>query len=365
MKTSIQEVIQFLEDFAPLSYQEPYDNAGCIAGNTDWEFRRGPICLDITDDVLQEAIDTDANLIISHHPLLFHAVKKISGRTPTERLLIKAIKNDICIYAMHTNLDNMLQGVNAGLARILGIRNCRILQPAEHRLVKLSVFVPSAHADKVRAALFDAGCGHIGNYDNCSFNTPGTGTFRALDGCHPYVGEINRLHHEEEIKIETVFPDFKQAKVIQALLKAHPYEEPAFDLYPLNNILPAAGAGMIGELDGPVPVKDFFTLLKQNMHLTHFRHTACNKNKTISTVAVCGGSGAFLIPQAIQAGADILISSEFKHNHYLDYAHDIILADIGHYESEIQTKYLIFDQLIKKFSNFAVSLREKNPTEFF
>ena len=365
MKTSIQHIIQFLENRAPLAYQESYDNAGLIVGNADTEFKRGLICLDLTEDVLQEAIDTHANLIITHHPFIFHAFKKISGHTLAERLLIKAVKHDICIYAMHTNLDNMLHGVNAQFARLLGLNHCRILQPVDHRLTKLSVFVPAKHADKVRNALFDAGCGHIGMYDSCSYNVSGTGTFRALEGSHPYVGDLNCIHQEEEIKIETIFPDYKQQEVIQALLTVHPYEEPAFDLYPLKNTLPVVGAGMIGLLAAPMPLTDFFTMLKQNMQVKHFRYSTADLGKIITKVAICGGSGAFLIPQAIQAGADIFISSEFKHNQYIDYGKDIILVDIGHYESEIQTKYLIFDQLIEKFSNFAVSLREKNPTEFF
>lgn len=361
----IRDIIAYLEQLAPTAYQESYDNAGLIVGHADDKYIKGLICLDVTEQVMQEAIDMQANLIISHHPMIFNTMKKFSGNAPAVKLLTMAIEHHINVYAMHTNLDNMLSGVNAGVANRLGLEQCRILHPIEHRLVKLAVYVPHSHADKVRQALFDAGCGHIGYYDSCSYNIQGTGTFRALDNAHPYIGEPHALHQEPETLISTILPDYLQHHAIQALLQAHPYEEPAYDIYPLCNTHGMVGSGITGRLPQAMKVKDFFEMMQHNMNLTHFRYSTCNMQKKIQKVAICGGSGAFLIPDAIHAHADIFISSEFKHNHYIDYQNSIILADIGHYESEIQTKYLIFDQLIEKFSNFAVSLREKNPASIF
>ncbi len=361
----ISDIIQYLEQQAPASYQESYDNAGLIVGNSNDKYMKGLICLDVTETVMQEAIDMQANLIISHHPMIFNAMKKFSGNTPAVKLLTMAIEHHINVYAMHTNLDNMLNGVNAKFAQLLGMEQCSILHPVEHRLVKLAVYVPHSHANKVKQALFEAGCGHVGNYDNCSYNIQGTGTFRALANARPYIGESFTLHEEPETLISTILPDYLQHHAIQALLQAHPYEEPAYDIYPLCNAHAMVGSGMIGKLPQAVKVKDFFAMMQQNMNLIHFKYSACNVQKKIQKIAICGGSGAFLIPDAIHANADIFISAEFRHNHYIDYQNSIILADIGHYESEIQTKYLIFDQLIKKFSNFAVSLREKNPVSIF
>lgn len=365
-ETTIGDIITFLESFAPIALQESYDNAGLIIGQTNTIYRKGLICLDITENVMQEAIDNDVNLIISHHPFLFQPLKKINGSSLCEKLIIKAIKNDICIYAMHTNLDNIYAGVNKKFADSLGLINTQILQPLTGKLMKLATFAPHKYANQVRQSLFEAGAGNVGNYDCCSFNSQGEGTFRANNAANPFVGNPNELHHEPETKIEVIFHDYQQSKIVSSLLKAHPYEEVAYEIIPLSNSNHWIGSGMIGFLPQKMLLMDFLHLLRQNMTIEHLKFTNIEKTQQveIEKVAICGGSGAFLINNAIKANADIFISSEFKHNQFIDNYNDIILVDIGHYESEIQTKILIFEKVIEKFSNFAVSKYEKNPVRF-
>ncbi len=364
MKNTINDVIKELENWANPAYQEPYDNAGLQIGNTNQELHKGLICLDVTPQVFQEAIDKKANLIISHHPLIFNPIKKISGKTAIEKIIIEAIKRDICIYAMHTNLDNIYNGVNHAFASALNLQDITILSPKEQQLKKIITFVPTHYCDSVRQALFDVGGGHIGNYNSCSYNQLGFGTFRAESNAHPFVGVIGQLHQEEETKIEMVFPAFLQETMIQTLRQAHPYEEVAFDIINLANTNPYIGAGMIGHLSECMDLDEFLTFLKQQLSLSVVKCTNYQAKK-IKQVAICGGSGAFLIPTAINKHADIFISAEFKHNHFIDTQNQLILVDIGHYESEIATKKLIFEKLIEKFSNFAISEQEINPVKYF
>jgi dinuclear metal center YbgI/SA1388 family protein len=360
MNNSINEVIEYLEKIAPVCYQESYDNSGLLVGNPNAELKKGLICLDVTQSVLDEAINTGCNLIISHHPLIFNPLKKITGNTLCEKLIIQAIKNDIVIYAIHTNLDNILYGVNQRFAENLGLKNMRILQPTQNNLCKLITYIPNDYAESVRNALFNAGAGTIGNYSSCSYNAEGYGTFQANEGANPFVGNKNEVHKEKEIRTEVIFPVHLQSQVISTLIKTHPYEEPAFDIIPIANTNKTVGAGMIGELETAVNEQDFMQFLKKQLQLSCIKHSKFN-GKKIKTVALCGGSGAFLISEAIRQKADIFISSELKHNHFIEAAGTILLTDIGHFESEIQTKFLLYDILIKKFSTFAVSLKEENP----
>ncbi len=355
----IKEITDYIESIAPLSLQESYDNAGFITGNKEAELKAVLITLDTIEEVVEEAVQKGANLIISHHPIIFKALKSITGKNYIERTIIKAIKHDIAIYAVHTNLDNIHNGVNSILCKKLNLKNCKILKPLKNELRKLVTFVPAVHAEKLRTALFEAGAGNIGNYDKCSFNTSGEGTFKAGELANPFVGEINKIHTENEIRIETIYPKYSENQIISALLKAHPYEEVAYDLYTLENYFDKTGAGIIGEIEEPANAVQFIKNLKEILQTRVIKHTKFPDKKIIK-VALCGGSGSFLLQDAIKQKADIFISSDFKYHEYFDADGKIIIADAGHYETEQFTKELIFDVLIKKFNNFACFLSEIN-----
>ena len=349
----IKEILQAIENVAPIPLQEDFDNSGLQVGDVNREVTGALLCLDVTESVIDEAVSLGCNLIISHHPLAFKPFKSLTGRTYVERCMIAAIKHDIVVYAAHTNLDNAVQGVNFKLAEMLGLQQVRILSPQKDALLKLVTFVPESHVEYVRNALFNAGAGNIGNYDSCSFNLHGEGTFRANESADPFVGDIGKLHFEKEVRIETVLPKFKQADVLRALLSVHPYEEPAYDFYPLKNDWAQAGSGVVGVLPEPMPEQEFLYLLKDVFNLATIRHTKL-QNREIHDVALCGGSGAFLIPEAIAYGADAFITGEAKYNDFFDVEGRLLLAVVGHYESEICTKDIFFDVISKKFPTFAV-----------
>ena len=361
----ISQIIETLEDFAPLVLQENFDNSGLQVGDISQKVKGILLCLDVTEDVLEEAIELDCNLIISHHPLLFKPLKRLAGKTYIERCVINACKNDLVIYAAHTNLDNAFGGLNFYLAEKLGLQNLRILSPQKDGLLKLATFVPEAQAEKVRNALFGTGAGSIGNYDSCSFNVSGAGTFRAEEGADPFVGNLLELHTEPEIRVETIIPVHKKSAVLRALLAVHPYEEPAYDFYPLANEWNRTGSGVVGELPYPEDEAVFLQRLKTIFKLQSLKHSPLT-GKEIREVALCGGNGAFLIPDAIAYGADIFITGEAKYNDYYDVENRILLAVIGHYESEIVTKELFYDIITKKITNFAVhfSTTNSNPVNY-
>ncbi len=349
----IAEIISFLESLAPPSLQEHYDNAQLITGNAGWECK-GIICsLDSTEDVIKEAIERNCNLVISHHPIIFGGLKKINGKNYVEKTIIAAIKNDIAIYAIHTNLDNMIDGVSGKMAKMLGLQNISILSPKENTLKKLFVFVPLEKSTEVRNAIFTAGGGYIGNYSECSFNTEGTGTFKAGAGSDPYIGKIGEQHQEKEIRIEALFPAYLESNIIAAMRAAHPYEEVAYDIIALANHHPKLGAGVVGELNEPMDESSFLKHLKSVFALKVVRHThLCNK--PIKKIALCGGAGSFLISSALRAGADIYITGDIKYHEFFDANGQIIVADIGHYESEQFTIDLLHEILEQKFPTFAV-----------
>ncbi len=355
----IKDITNYLETLAPLSLQESYDNAGLITGKKDTEITGVLITLDTTPEVINEAIQKNANLIVSHHPIIFKGLKKINGNNYVERTIIKALKNDIAIYAIHTNLDNVSKGVNSILCKKLDLINCKPLLPRENQLRKLVTFIPKDHFEEVSSAIFKAGAGHIGNYDNCSFNAEGIGTFRAGKNTNPFVGEKNKLHKEPEIRFETVFPFYLQNQILNTLFDAHPYEEVAYDIYKIENFFDKTGAGMIGELKNKISEIDFLKKIKTNLNAGMIRHTAL-LDKQIKKVALCGGSGSFLLKQAISQKADIYISSDFKYHEFFDADNKILITDVGHFETEQFTKELIFDILTKKFNTFACFLSEVN-----
>jgi dinuclear metal center YbgI/SA1388 family protein len=361
----IRDVTALLEQLAPLSYQESYDNSGLLVGSPEMPLMGILVSLDITPEVIEEAHQKGLNLIVSHHPLIFSGIKKIIGKTYVERAIILAIKYDIAIYAAHTNLDNIKGGVNSKIGELLALNNLKILQPLEGELVKLVIFVPTNEVEKVRMAMFNAGAGSIGNYDCCSYSIEGKGSFRANEGANPYVGKLGELHFEPEIRIEVIVPKVKLSKVIQEMISAHPYEEVAYDIYPLLNSYSGAGAGMVGDLAKPISELEFLKMVKKIFNLQSLRYTNL-LGKDIKKVAFCGGSGAFLIKQAIAIGADIYITGDVKYHQFFDAENRIIIADIGHFESEQFTIEIFYEYLLKNFPKFAVLKSEikTNPINY-
>jgi len=362
----IKDVTQYIESIAPLSLQESYDNAGLITGDVNSEINSVLVTLDVTEKVVEEAIQKKVQLIVAHHPVIFSGLKRITGKNYVERTIIKAIKNDIAIYAVHTNLDSIDKGVNRKICEKLGLQNCKILQPASQQLKKLVTFVPVEHADNLREAIFNAGAGNIGNYDSCGFIAEGLGSFRGNDDSNPFVGQKGEIHAEKEIRFETIFPGYLQGKVVDALLKAHPYEEVAYDIYPLDNKFDKIGMGMVGTLPKPETETEFLKFLKTTFNTGLIKHTALLNNPVVK-VAVCGGSGSFLLNEAIAAGANFFVSADFKYHQFFDAEQQIVIADIGHFESEQFTKELFYELLTKKFPKFAVHLSEvgTNPVFYF
>lgn len=356
---TIIDLTKQIEEFAPLSLQESYDNAGLIVGDPSTEIIGVLITLDVTEEVINEAIEKNCNLIVAHHPLIFKGIRKLNNKNPVERMIVSSVRNNIAIYAAHTNLDNVQNGVNASIAQKLALVNTTILSPQENILKKLVTFCPTDHVVKVRDAIFKAGAGHIGNYDSCSFNTNGEGTFRANDEANPFVGKVDKLHFEKEVRVETVFPGYLKSRIVSAMIQAHPYEEVAYDIYPIENQFGNVGAGMVGELEKPENTREFLSKIKKIFNTGCVRHTAICREK-ISKVALCGGSGSFLLRNAIGAGADVFITGDMKYHDFFEADNKIIIADVGHYESEQFTKELLMNIIKKKNSTFAVRNSEIN-----
>ena len=354
----IYEVTKALENWAPPVLQESYDNSGLICGDAGWEFRKAIICLDCLEAVVDEAVRDNANLIIAHHPIVFSGIKKLTGSSYIERTLIKAVKHDIAIYALHTNLDHVISGVSFEMATRLGLSDIRILREKSGQLLKLTTFVPAAYQELVRTRLFEAGAGNIGKYDSCSFSAPGSGTFRAGLGANPFVGEIGELHTEEEVRLEVIVAEWKKPAVTKALLESHPYEEVAHDWTRLENSNQQTGSGVIGMLSEPVGHNELLKRIKSVFGGT-VRHTIPLKNP-IRSVALCGGSGSFLISDAIYAGADVYLTADLKYHQFFDADGKLMLVDIGHFESEQFTMDLILRFLQQNFANFAARLTSVN-----
>ncbi len=361
----IKDILAAIEQYAPLPLQDDFDNAGLQVGDAARPATGALLTLDVTEAVIDEAILRGCNLIIAHHPLAFRPFKSLTGSTYIERCMMKACKYDLAVYAAHTNLDNAVGGVNYRLAELIGLENVRILKPSQAALLKLVTFVPEAYAEATRAALFNAGAGHTGGYDSCSFNLTGEGTFRPLEGANPFVGQINRLHAEREVRIETILPAYREAAVRRALLSVHPYEEPAFDFYPLANKWQQAGSGIVGCLAESEDERDFLLRIKELFHVESIRHSPFT-SRPVREVAVCGGAGAFLAKEAIAYGADVFLTGEAKYNDFYDVDGRILLAAIGHYESEICTKDIFYDIISKKFPTFAVHFSNvnSNPVKY-
>jgi len=365
-KMKISVIISFLESIANPALQEKYDNAGLIIGDSNRECSGILVCLDSTEEVIKEAVAKRCNLVIAHHPIVFGGLKRINGKNYVERAVISAIKNDIAVYAIHTNLDNVINGVNGRIAKLLGLEDISVLAGKEDTLKKLYTFVPADHAEAVRNAIFIAGAGHIGNYSECSFNTEGTGTFKGEDGTNPYVGEPGSRHHEKEIRIETVFPVHMENRILQALVTAHPYEEVAYDVVNLANTHSGTGSGIAGNLPQPMDEINFLTRIKEVFQVPVIRHTEL-LGEPVERVAVCGGAGSFLISKALGEGAQFYVTADMKYHEFFDANDRMVIADIGHFESEQFTINLLQEVLEQKFPNFAVLKTEvdTNPVHYF
>ena len=362
----LNNIISELEKFAPISLQETYDNCGLLTGNKEQQITGAILCLDCTEDVIEEAINRNCNLVIAHHPIVFVGLKKLNGSNYVERTIIKAIQNNIAIYACHTNFDNVKLGVNNKIAQKIGLINTEILAPKKSTTKKLVTFVPTLNLENVRTALFNAGAGNIGNYANCSYALEGIGSFKANENANPFVGEIGKVHFEKESRLEVIFESYKEQKIIAALKENHPYEEVAYDLYNLENFNNEVGSGLIGELPIPMTENDFLNHLKIVFNLKSVKHTKFLEKK-IQKVSLCGGSGSFLLKSAINLKSDIYISSDFKYHEFFDAENSILIADIGHYESEQFTPEIFYEIISNKFPTFALYLTEinTNPVNYF
>jgi len=362
----IRDITRELEKLAPLSYQEDYDNAGLLVGSPDTEVSGILFALDITENVIDEAVTKRCNLIVAHHPVIFRGIKKLNGKNYVERTVIKAIKSDVALYATHTNLDHVQEGVNYKIAERLGLKNVRILAPKSQILKKLTFFVPPENSEKVLNALFQAGAGDIGQYKNCSFRTEGTGTFLPGENANPAIGSRGHFEQVRENRVEVIFPSYLESEVLSVLRKSHPYEEVAHYLHILENQNQEVGAGAVGNLSQPMETNAFLQLLKHQMNTGIIRHTAAT-GKRIQRVALCGGAGSFLLNDAIRTQADVFVTADYKYHEFFDADNKIMICDIGHYESEVFTKDLLYHYLSGIFSNFALCLSEvnTNPVKYF
>lgn len=362
----LSEIINVLESIAPRMLQEKYDNAQLITGNPSMHITKALATLDCIESVVDEAIHKGCNLIISHHPIVFSEIKSLTGANYIEQTVMKAIKNDIAIYAMHTNLDNIYRGVNFKIAQKLGLLNTRILLPKQGVLKKLFTYVPKHHEEEVKLALFEAGAGSIGNYSECSFSSEGNGTFNGNESSNPFVGLKGNRHTEKEVKIEVIFENYKQIDILKALFSSHPYEEVAYEIIATENFHQQIGSGLIGDFSNEMAEDDFLNRVAQVFNCRSIKHTK-KLNKPIKKVALCGGAGQFLLKQARKLKADAFISADFKYHEFFDAEDDIFLLDIGHYESEQFTPELFVDFLQEKFPTFAVLLSgvKTNPVHYF
>jgi dinuclear metal center YbgI/SA1388 family protein len=362
----IKDITRELEKLAPLAYQEDYDNAGLLVGNPDTRVTGILFSLDITEEIVHEAVIKGCNLIVAHHPIIFRGLKKLNGKNYVERTVISAIKNDVALYATHTNLDHVQNGVNFKIAERLGLKNVKILAPKRQVLKKLTFFSPIADSEKVLDAVFAAGAGEIGQYKNCSFVSEGTGSFLPDKTAHPVIGKPGSLEKVSEHRLEVIFPSHLESSVLAALQRAHPYEEVAYYLHLLENENQEVGAGVIGELEEPLEATQFLQFLKDRMNTGVIRHTAPTAS-LIKKIALCGGAGSFLLNNAVRAQADVFVTADYKYHEFFDADNQIMICDIGHYESEVFTKDLLYHYLSGIFSNFALCLSETNtnPVRYF
>ena len=355
----VQDMITHLEALAPLAYAEEFDNVGLLVGDENSEVTGVLVTLDTLEAVVDEAIENRCNLIVSFHPIIFKGLKKITGKTYVERVLVKAIEHKISIYAIHTALDNAFEGANAGLCNLLGLKNKAILIPQQSTIKQLTTYVREKNADAVRTALFESGAGSIGNYKNCSFNSLGNGTFEGNEHSNPVIGAKHELQNVSETKITVSFAKHLENDILKTLFDNHPYEEVAYEIVTLDNTNQHIGMGMIGQLEEAMDGNSFLNFLKTRLNCPIIRHSALLET-SIKKVAVLGGSGSFAIEAAKAAGADAFITADLKYHDFFSAENKIILADVGHFESEQHIKNILVAHLKKKITNFAVLLSKTN-----
>ncbi|PIE98584.1 MAG: Nif3-like dinuclear metal center hexameric protein [Polaribacter sp.] len=360
----IKDITNYIEELAPLSYAEDFDNVGLLIGSYETEVTGVLVTLDTLEETIDEAIEKKCNLIVSFHPIIFSGLKKINGNNYVERVVLKAIQNNIAIYATHTALDNSNNGVSAKMCEVLELKNTQILIPKTKIIKKLTTYVPTENANELREKLFEAGAGNIGNYDLCSYNIDGTGTFRGNENSNPTIGKVGKLQFEPETCISVIFESHLEGRILKSLFKNHPYEEIAYEIITLDNTHQNIGMGMFGEFETAMNEEDFLKFVKKTFKTGCVRHSKL-LNKSIKKVAVLGGSGSFAISNAIKINADAYVSADFKYHEFYKAENKILLADVGHYESEQFTKTLLFDYLNKKITTFAVSLSENSTNPIY
>ncbi len=361
----VKDICSCIEEFAPLSYQESWDNCGLLIGSPQQVVNKALLTIDVTEAVVAEAVEQKTQIIISHHPLILSGIKRLTESTDTQRAVAMAIKNNIAVYAAHTNMDVAPGGVSRRMADKLDLIDVEVLSPQGSGLQKLVTYIPRDYFNQVREAVFHAGAGHIGNYDMCGYGVEGKGTFRASENADPFVGQRGSLHTEPEMRFETIFPTHLGRQIIAALLDSHPYEEPAYDIYALQNTDKRVGLGVIGILPNALDEQRFIQKLKDTFSVPFVRHTEF-RNKDIRKVALCGGSGSSLLGNAVRGKADVFVTADFKYHQFADAERNILVADIGHFESEQFTKEIFHEILTKKFPNFAVhfSKVKTNPINY-
>jgi len=362
----VKDICSYLDSVVPLSYQESYDNSGLQAGDPEAEISSALLALDATEEVVKEAASKNCGLLITHHPVIFYPLKSLTGKSQSEKIIIKALKENIAIYSSHTCLDVFTENVSMKMGEKLSLKNLKVLSPLENTLLKLVTFVPEDYAEKVRNALFSAGAGVTGKYDMCSFNAEGYGTCRGSESSNRFLGEKGKLYRGKEVRIETILPVHLKDEVIKVMLAAHPYEEVAYDLYPLAISNSHAGLGCVGELHEPVNEKEFINMIAKTFNVQVIRYSSLSGMK-IHKVALCGGAGASLISIAINAGADAFVTADLKYHDFFNAGDKLFLADIGHYESEIFLLEILYNLIIKKFINFALQFSEikTSPIKYY
>ena len=355
----VKEVINYLDEFSPFCYAEEFDNVGLIIGDYTQKVNGILVTLDSTESVIDEAIKSKCNLIISFHPIIFNDIKSITTNTYVERVIHKSIKNNISIIAIHTSLDNSIKGVNSAICKKLDIKNYKILIPKERTIKKLTTYIPSENVAKLKSEIFKIGGGSLGKYDNCSFSYKGLGSFKGNKKSNPKIGNKLTYTEIEEVCVNITFLKHLEKEVVKALKENHPYEEIAYEINTLENSNQNIGMGMIGELASSMDENKFLSFLKKKMKSKLIKHSK-KIGKKIAKIAVLGGSGSFAIENAINSGADAFVTSDLKYHDYFKAENKILLVDIGHYESEQYTKNLIFNFLTKKIPNFAIVLSKTN-----
>lgn len=346
----LKSFVKKIEKKYPLNLAYDWDNVGLLVGDNDQEINKIMVCLEANEKVINEAIENDIDLIITHHPFIFSKIKKVTTSDLKGNLIHKLIKNNISIYSMHTNFDIAFDGLNDYFAEMLELDNIKILDKTNsENLYKLAVYVPKTHLDNVRTALGNSGAGHLGNYKECSFSSEGEGRFKPCDGANPYIGETNTLESVHEVKIETIVPQKILDKVISAMIKSHPYEEVAYDLYKLENKGDSVGLGRYGKLRTQMTFKELGLILKEKLDIKHLRVVGDLEEK-VSKVAIVTGSGADMVKKAFKCGCDVLITGDMKYHDAqdtLDIGMKVI--DCGHFDTEKVFADIMFEYINKEF----------------